>query len=127
MAGKGFIYKDINPDPRFDANPAIYDDQAILQNIANLLSTKKFTIPFTPDYGIDLDSSLFSLMTPATELVIVNEITNAIDRYEKRLTVRDVDVVANFETNTYNVTISGEIKGKINQQVEFSGTLESLD
>ena len=122
---KGFIYKDINPDPRNDAKDAIYDERAVLQDIANLLSTRKYTIPFNPDYGINLDDTLFSLMTPATELVITNEIVNAIDKFERRMEVTSVDVEADYENNLYNVRIFGILKGKLNQKVEFSGTLEN--
>ena len=125
MASKGFIYKDINPDPRNGSSEAIYDEQAVLQNIANLLSTKKFSIPFRPTYGVDLESHLFSVMNPATEIVITNEIVNAISRHERRLEVSSVIVDANYDSNTYDVTITGTIIGKVNQQVEFSGTLES--
>lgn len=61
---------------------------AVLQNIAVILSTPKGSVPLYRDFGLDM--SILDRPAPVAEVLIVAEVTQAIHRWEPRAVVRNV-------------------------------------
>jgi phage baseplate assembly protein W len=78
------FYRDVNSITPTD-RPDVVDSKSVIQSILNILRTKTGEIPFIPDFGLDLESKLFDLMTPGIELDILTEVFDAIETYEPRV------------------------------------------
>ena len=80
---------------------------AIYQSMKTILFTKignktKFQNPY---FGSILHKLLFEKMSIFTNIQIQDEITTALDIWEPRIKVNDVEINANYETNTYSINI----------------------
>ena len=110
---KGF--KDISMT--FQVNPlssdliALKNENAIARSVRNII----FTVPgekvFDPDFGTDINASLFELLDETSATVIKDQIKYSLETYEPRILLLDVIVVPDFEDNGYNVEISYSIVG----------------
>ena len=79
-------------------------EEEILQNIENLLTTPKFSVPLDRDFG--LSQRFIDKPLPVAEMVFRSEILDAIEKYEPRVSIGDVT----FE--------NGDGPGKLIPQVE---------
>lgn len=79
-------------------------EEEILQNIENLLTTTKFSVPLDRDFG--LSQRFIDKPLPVAEMVFRSEILDAIEKYEPRVSIGDVT----FE--------NGDVPGKLIPQVE---------
>ena len=110
---KGF--KDISMT--FQVNPlssdliALKNENAIARSVRNII----FTVPgekmFDPDFGTDINASLFELLDETSAVVIKDQIKYSLETYEPRIILLDVIVVPDFEGNGYDVEISYSIVG----------------
>ena len=110
---KGF--KDISMT--FQVNPlssdliALKNENAIARSVRNII----FTVPgekvFDPDFGTDINASLFELLDETSATVIKDQIKYSLETYEPRILLLDVIVVPDFEGNGYDVEISYSIIG----------------
>ena len=111
--GRGF--KDISMT--FQANPLSNDliflknENAIARSVRNII----FTVPgekiFDPDFGTDINASLFELLDETSAVVIKEQIEYSLETYEPRIRLLDVIVVPDFEGSGYDVEISYSIVG----------------
>jgi|688.fasta_scaffold12984_3 phage baseplate assembly protein W len=109
------------PVPESDLK-ASFDLGAIrnsLQNLFNTLPGQRFLFP---DYGLDLYQFLFLPITPQTGQAIGERMLRAIERYETRIFVRQIQVVARPDANTYLITIVIEIP-VFKQETSLQGEL----
>ena len=103
------IYKDL--DLAFTANPVSgdvskkIDFNAVKQALYILLQTNFYERPFAPDKGANLRGFLFEPMSNLVAGLIQNTIKNIIESYEPRAKIVSISVVANFDTNSYDVTL----------------------
>ena len=104
------IYSDI--DFTFTRKPVVndvalsYDSQAVIRSIRNLLLTKHFERPFSPEIGSNVDALLFEPITVITASSLESEIQSIIENYEPRAQLKSIDVSVNPDQNAYNVTLS---------------------
>jgi len=84
-----------------DVRPII-NEVAIKRSIMNLIKTKKGTRPFNPEYGCDISNYLFSYEPGFTEYNMKKEIIDAINKYEPRVSIDEVDI--KFEE--YGITLN---------------------
>lgn len=109
------IYKDL--DLAFTANPVSgdvskkIDFNAVKQAIYILLQTNFYERPFAPDKGANLRGFLFEPMSNLVAGLIQNTIKNIIESYEPRAKIVSISVVANFDTNSYDVTLKYYVIG----------------
>ena len=121
-------FKDLSMS--FQANPltkdliALKNENAIARSLKNIV----FTLPgekfFDPDFGSRISASLFENINEVTASIIVDEITDSIQRYEPRVELLRPDGVRafpNFDNNTFDVIIGYTIIGADvpAQQLEF--------
>lgn len=110
MARISDIYSDI--DFTFTKKPVVgdvaisYDEQAVIRSIRNLLLTKHYERPFNPDLGSNLDALLFEPISPLMSGALRNEIRTTIENYEPRARLKDVEVNAVPDKNSYSITLS---------------------
>ena len=97
MANTSLIfYKDLPLD--FTAHPvtgdvrSIKNEVAIKNSLRNLLSTKKGSKPFFPQYGTNLQNHLFNNINAFTKRTIQKEIQDAVRLFEPRVSVENVSV-----------------------------------
>jgi phage baseplate assembly protein W len=81
------------------------DAAAVKQAIKNILLTNQGEKPFDPYYGGELNSFLFSLSAEFDELDIKETIVNAINNYEPRADVRQVNVKLEPDYNSMVITV----------------------
>jgi len=79
-----------------------YDINSVKRSVKNLLSTNLYERPFKPSLGVNLRGMLFELDS-TDSIVMKNEISSLITKFEPRVRVDDVHV--NSIGNELNVTL----------------------
>jgi len=103
------IYKDL--DLNFTANPVTgdvskkLDVNAVKQSLNILMRTNFYERPFEPEKGANLRGYLFEPMSNVLAGVIKNTIKNLIETYEPRAKIESLLVVANYDDNSYDITL----------------------
>ena len=128
ITSRSQLYRDV--DLSFTARPngEIYkknDAAAVKQAIKNLLLTNHFEKPFLPLYGGNLRDLLFELADEGIEGNIISNITRAIEAYEPRAQIVDIEVNNQADYNSIGVTVQFRIVNT-DQTVIFTTTLTRL-
>ncbi len=102
------LYSDL--DPKFDMswNKDVAESvgaRAVKNSILGIVTTRKGSRPFQPDFGCGLADELFENMNPLTADTIQRNITSALRNYEPRLKSLYVQVVPIYDQNYLIVTI----------------------
>ena len=124
------IYKDLNLNftrhpTRNDLTP-LTDAAAIKRSVRNLVQYNHYEKPFHPEIGSGIRSLLFENMSPFVSNVLKRKIEDTITNFEPRVTLADVNVNSNFDTNQYEVTIEFYIDNAENELVDLSFNLERI-
>ena len=103
------VYKDI--DLTFAKRPDndVYkknDAAAVKQSVKNILLTNYAEKPFVPEFGANLNDFLFNLDTEFDNDLIEESIIQAINDYEPRAQVLNVNVTANGEYHEIIATVT---------------------
>ena len=108
-------FKDISMT--FQANPLTADliglknANAISRSVRNIV----FTLPgekfFEENFGSRISASLFENIDDISATIIVDEITQSIERYEPRVSLINVEAFPNFDNNSFDVLIVYDIIG----------------
>ena len=122
-------FKDISMS--FESNPltddliALKNENAIARSIKNIV----FTLPgekfFDPEFGSDISASLFENIDDISATIIVDEITQSIERYEPRVSLINVEAFPNFDNNSLDVLIVYDIIGADVPAQELQFALQS--
>ena len=102
------------------------NENAISRAVKNLVLTQLQERPFNPDLGSRLGKSLFELMDTTSASAISEEITETIDNFEPRVSLRSVEVIPYYDSNAYDVTIVYDIVGIEAQPQSLNFLLESF-
>ena len=108
-------FKDISMT--FQSNPltsdiiALKNENAIARSIRNIV----FTIPgekfFDESFGSNINRSLFDNIDELSALVIKDQITESIENFEPRVDTVKVVTSPDFDNNSFDVVLTGEIIG----------------
>jgi len=106
------IYKDI--DLSFAKRPDndVYkktDAAAVKQSVKNILMTNYAEKPFVPQFGANLNNFLFNLDTEFDDDLLEEAIAQAIDDFEPRARVLNVDVKTRPDYNSVDVTVTFQV------------------
>ncbi len=118
------IYSDIN-----QYNPTqkgrVTDVESVYQAIHNILATKKGERIFNPEFGTDLDESLFELMDEITAEEVFMALVSAIERWEDRLSLiyAKSSVTPDYENQTFDVSLVFKIHGYEEEEFNYEGTV----
>lgn len=103
------IFSDI--DFNLDIHPVtgdvikVFDKDAVLASVKNLVLTEFYGRPFHPEIGSSVAGLLFEPFTPIVGEAIRITIEDVINAHEPRAEVEDVLVEFNERTNSLRVTI----------------------
>jgi hypothetical protein len=76
---------------------------AVVNSIKNLILTNYYERPFQPDVGSNVRRLLFENLDVITATTIKSEIERTIQNYEPRVTVKNINVTADYENNGFKV------------------------
>lgn len=86
--------------------PPVYKNaEAVKRAIRNLILTNQGERPYDPLFGCSVLDRLFENFDPIEELNLKKDIELAIKNYEPRALVRNVDVVADMDSNELRIGI----------------------
>ena len=118
-------YKDLSMS--FKSNPlnddliGLKDQSAIARSIRNIVYTLPGEKFFDSDFGSEVSATLFENLDDISAITIRDEIEYSINTYEPRVKLLNVDSIANYDNNEYNVVITYQIIGSDTppQDLEF--------
>ena len=115
----------------FQANPLNFDliglknENAIARSVRNIV----FTLPgekfFDEEFGSNISATLFENIDDISADLIVDEITQSIERYEPRVDLINVEAFPNFDNNSFDVLIVYDIIGADVPAQELQFALQS--
>ena len=79
---------------------------AVKQAVRNLLLTNYSEKPFMPDFGGDLTSMLFRLSTEIDDDNLEDDIIKAIETYEPRAEVLNINTIISPDSNEVRATVT---------------------
>ena len=111
---RGFRDVDISfvPHPHTKDVATKYIDQAIKQSIKNLILTTPGERFYNQDYGCNVSALLFEPMDAFLAAQIEDEILNTIGRFDQRVRVIDVDIIADYAQYYFSVDIVYQVVGQ---------------
>lgn len=95
----------------FTTNPATadivkkIDEEAIKASVRNIISTKNYERPFHPEIGCQVYSLLFENLTPVTVQVMKRTILQAIDKFEPRVVVTNINIRDDSDNNSVSIDV----------------------
>ena len=102
-------YTDIDlffvPNPLTSDVPKKVDVNAVLRSCRHLVLLAEHEKPFHPEIGAGVRTYLFEPLTILTASQLEDAITDVINQYEPRADVISVDVIADPDSNGYDVRI----------------------
>ena len=118
-------FKDVSMS--FKVNPlnndlvALKNANASARSVRNIILTSPGEKFFNPDFGSNVSKLLFENLDEVTALAIRDEIETAINNYEPRVSLIDVEVTPDFDGNSLDAKIKYRIVGADipPQQLEF--------
>jgi len=100
------------------------DYKAISNSLQNIFNTSPGEKILNPAFGADLKRYLFEPVDETTAEIIGNVVVKAIKLYEPRVTLKNVEIIAQPDQNQYTLNIDIEIPAlKSNKQFTYSGVL----
>ena len=109
------IYSDF--DLSFAANPVTgdvakkYDVNAVKQSLKTLVLTRFYERPFQPKLGSPIYALLFENIDVITANRLQLELEILINKYEPRVRAQDIEVIPEYDTNTFSVNITFYVYG----------------
>ena len=82
---------------------------AVKQAVRNLLLTNYSEKPFLPRFGGDLNAMLFRLSTDIDDDTLEDDIIKAIETYEPRAEVLNVNIIISPDSNEVKVTVTFKV------------------
>jgi len=81
------------------------NENAVKESIKNIVLTNKGERLFQPTIGCNISASLFENLDANTILILKDNIKTAIRTYEPRCNLKDVEIVADLDTNNLQATV----------------------
>ena len=109
VTSRNKLYSDL--DLTFTKKPSgdVYkktDSAAVKQAVRNLLLTNYAEKPFLPRFGGDLNAMLFRLSTEIDDDYLEDDIINAIETYEPRAKVININSIISADSHEVRVTVT---------------------
>ena len=81
------------------------NENSVKEAIKNILLTNKGERLFQPLIGSDIKSMLFENATPVTAILIKDRIETALNTYEQRCSIVDVEVIGDVDSNSVRINV----------------------
>lgn len=108
MANINKLYSDIDPEMKMDWDKDVSRSlglRSIKNSLLGIITTRKGSRPFDPEFGCDLSDQLFENMTPLTADTVERNIESAVRNYEPRIDNLAVNVIPVYDDYTLIVEI----------------------
>jgi phage baseplate assembly protein W len=92
--------------------------ESITYSIGLLLSSRKGSLPFDPQFGSDIWEKEFSDLYTANKADLRASIRNALDQYEKRLYNVSVSLISMDSTGTHALGLAIKVTGNFRDEGE---------
>lgn len=102
------MYTDLDPDMDKAWNNDVLKTSgltAVKNSIMGIITTRKGSRPFQPDFGCGLTDELFENMNPLTEDTLSKSIIDAVNTYEPRVSSISCTVNSVYDNNSLIVNI----------------------
>lgn len=99
--------------------------EAVKQAVKNLLLTNIGEKPFSPYFGGGLHDYLFELGDEATALEVENQVRFAIENWEPRAIVRDIQILFSPDSNSLRVKVEFKVTN-IEEVITLETTVQRL-
>jgi phage baseplate assembly protein W len=90
---------------------SIKNETSIARSVRNIVYTIPGEMPFNPEFGTNINRSLFENMDNISASILNDQIRFSINRFEPRVSLNEVIVEPIFDDNEYNVIIIYDIVG----------------
>jgi hypothetical protein len=90
----------------------VVDEMAVINSIKNLLLTNHYERPFQPDLGSNVRKLLFDNMDQITASALERQITDTLRNFEPRAQITYMNILPDFDNNSYNVSMEFRIINK---------------
>jgi phage baseplate assembly protein W len=97
---------------------------AIFNSIANIISTMPGQKPLNPVFGINFGGLLFLPVSEDRARIIGSAIYNGIQKFEPRVNINNINIIADPEPQQYNVELNISVPRFNVQQVKVVGVLD---
>lgn len=116
------MYSDVSPDlsTSWDKDVAkVIGARSVKNSLLGIITTRKGSRPFMPEFGCDISNQLFENITPLITDTIKRNIVSAVRNFEPRISNLQVAVVPMYDDNSIIVTVQFSI-------VDDPDTLEQI-
>jgi phage baseplate assembly protein W len=116
------MYTDISPEMSMAWNRDVAKSvgtRAVKNSLLGIITTRKGSKPFDPEFGCDMSDQLFENLSPLTANTLEKSITAAVRTYEPRIVRLSVNVIPQYDLNTIIVDVRFSI-------LDNPDTLEAL-
>lgn len=116
------MYSDLSPEMSQDWKhdvAKVVGARAVKNSLLGIITTRKGSRPFMPDFGCDISDQLFENMSPLIADTIQRNIVSAVRNFEPRISRLTVQVTPIYDDNTVIVTVQFSI-------VDDPDTLEQI-
>lgn len=95
---------EISPDGNYVALTK-NDKEEIKSNLAYFITSRKGKRLYKPNFGLDFDIHLFEQLDENTANLIKQQITSALSKYFKSLTINKVDIILSEEERLIGINV----------------------
>ena len=81
------------------------NENSVKEAIKNILLTDRGERLFQPQVGCDIRAMLFENITPVTSIIIRDRIQSALQAFEPRCGLLDVEVQGDIDSNTVRINV----------------------
>ncbi|ADI55508.1 gp25 baseplate wedge subunit [Escherichia phage IME08] len=116
------MYSDLDPEMRTSWNRDVakaIGARAVKNSLLGIITTRKGSRPFMPEFGCDISNQLFENITPLITDTIKRNIVSAVRNFEPRISALAVGVTPVYDDNSIIVTVQFSI-------VDDPDTLEQI-
>ena len=99
------FHKDLSLLPGRNDIGRLINENSVKEAIKNILLTNRGERLFQPLIGSDIKSMLFENATPVTSILIKDRIESALNSYEPRCGLLDVEVIGDIDSNTVKINV----------------------
>ncbi len=106
-------YSDIDINLSIDTKTSDFkknvDIDAIRNSLRNILTTRKMERRMMPEFGASIEQLLFEPIDTETAKKIGSLMIQEVEYWDSRITVKNVNVIADEDNNRYDITLEYSI------------------
>ena len=113
MASRTSVYSDLDLELTRQTDGDVKKDteiDAVVNSLQNIISTLQGSRRMLPEFALDIQRLLFEPLDERTAKQIGNKIVTAIELWETRVEIIQLNVTTDYDANLYRMTLNFRIK-----------------